>query len=387
VVYQYGRARLGEERRYASFAGINPGIRDILAGRLEAGAVPGEDDDSGVLVSEYLLYELGAVDESAVRKVIGRPLEFEVRTGGGPQAGMLLGLLGGGWNPTVSVGQEHVLAKVLRRIPESLNRLGLTHAEQEEMRRMLKSVKRPAGKEQVVSTTFTIRGVVRAPRQDGARRHVEWSMQHVDLFLAPRPAEAFFLRTPGFKEYGLGEVVVEVDAVDHVKAVQQRIDELGFQTRSAVDVIEREQFTYLIVFTGMTVVALIALLVAAIGITNTMLMSVLERTREIGVMKAVGARNGHVLLMFLMEGALIGLVGGLLGLLAAWLVTFPSDAWLRAQMATRLPHLTLDTSLFTFPWWLTGGAPLFAVGVTVLAAWYPARRAIRIDPVEALRHE
>src|SRR5262249_22472269 len=61
VMYQYGRARLGDERRYASFAGITPDIHDILADRLEAGTVPAEDDDSGVLVSEYLLYELGVV--------------------------------------------------------------------------------------------------------------------------------------------------------------------------------------------------------------------------------------------------------------------------------------------------------------------------------------
>jgi putative ABC transport system permease protein len=117
-----------------------------------------------------------------------------------------------------------------------------------------------------------------------------------------------------------------------------------------------------------------------------MLMSVLERVREIGICKAVGARDGHIQAIFLMEGALIGLVGGLLGLAAGWGISFPSDSWLRAQTAQKL-KVELEGSLFAFPWWLVLGTPLFAMLVTTLAALYPARRAVRIDPVQALRHE
>ncbi len=386
IVMQHGRVRLGEQRCYASFVGITPDFRAILADRLEAGTVPDEEDESGVLVSEYLLYELGVADEEAARQVVGRPLEFEVRFGNRLPAGLLLSLLGGGSTDRMSVGQENVLGKVLRRLPDSLDRLGLTPAEEQAVRRMLKSVNRPQ-KEQVLRAAYTIRGVVRAAGDDEPRRYNDWLMRNADLYLAPRPAEAFALRTPAVKESGLGEVIVEVDDIAHVKQVQRRIEEKGFTTRSAVDVIEREEFIYLLVFTSMTVVALIALLVAAIGITNTLLMSVLERTREIGIMKAVGARDGHVLLMFLMEGAVVGLVGGLLGLLAGWLVSLPADAWFRSLVAARMPHIKLDSSLFAFPWWLVGGAPLFAVLVTLLAAWYPAHRAVRIDPVEALRYE
>jgi putative ABC transport system permease protein len=386
LVLQYGRLRLGEQRRHTSFLSISPDIRDHLAGRLEVGALPDEDDESGVLVSEYLLYDLGVADEEAVRKAIGQPLEFEVRTGGRPQASLLLPLLTGGGGGNVTAGQEDVLSKVLRRLPNSLDRLGLTTEEQQAMQRMLKSMNSPPAKEQVVRGTYTIRGVLRPADQGQPHRHRDWMVQQTDVFLAQRPAEAFNLRTPYVQEHGLGEVVVEVDDMENVKAVQEQIQDLGFGTRSGIDWIKHEQLIYLIVFTGMSVVALIALLVAAIGITNTMLMSVLERTREIGVMKSVGARDAHILIMFLMEGALIGVVGGLLGLLAAWLVSFPADAWARSMVSARLNH-NLDASLFAFPWWLVGGAPLFAVLVTVLAAWYPARRALHVDPVQALRHE
>jgi putative ABC transport system permease protein len=385
IVLQYGRLRLGEQRRHTSFLGISPDVRAHLAERLEVGTLPDEDDESGVVVSEYLLYDLGVKDEDAARKAIGQPIEFEIRTGGRPQAGLLLALLGAGQN-NVTAGQENVLAKVLRRLPDSLDRLGLTPDEQKAMRRMLTSVNSPPPKEEAIRATFTLRGVVRAATTGQPRQHRDWIMRQTDLFLARRPAEAFNLRVPHVQEHGLGEVVVEVDDMENVKAVQQQIKDLGFEARAGIDWIEHEQLIYLIVFTGMSVVALIALLVAAIGITNTMLMSVLERTREIGVMKSVGARDGDIVLMFLMEGALIGLVGGLLGLLSGWLVSFPADAWARSLVSARLNH-SLDASIFSFPWWLVGGAPLFAVLVTVLAAWYPAYRALHIDPVQALRHE
>jgi putative ABC transport system permease protein len=113
---------------------------------------------------------------------------------------------------------------------------------------------------------------------------------------------------------------------------------------------------------------------------------VLERTHEIGVMKAVGARDVHIQLVFLVEGALIGLVGGLLGLLAGWLSSFPLNAVARSivEKQTRQP---LEESLFAFPPLLMGGILAFAAIVTTLAAVYPARRAAKVNPVTALRHE
>jgi putative ABC transport system permease protein len=143
---------------------------------------------------------------------------------------------------------------------------------------------------------------------------------------------------------------------------------------------------YHLIFGGMTCVAAVALLVAALGIANIMLISVLERTREIGLMKAVGARNGHLQLVFLVEGALIGLVGSVLGLLLAWGLSYPGDAWVRSTAARDL-KTELNESIFVFPAWLIVAVAVFAILVTVLAAVYPARRAAKIDPVAALRHE
>src|SRR5204863_1548811 len=135
-------------------------------------------------------------------------------------------------------------------------------------------------------------------------------------------------------------------------------------------------------------VAGVALVVAALGIANTMLMSVLERTHEIGVMKAVGARDRHVQLIFLVEGALLGLAGGGVGLLFSWLAAIPGNA-VAQRLIEKQMQSKLDSSaaVFAFPLWVTIGIPLFAGLVTTLAAVYPARRAARVNPITALRHE
>jgi putative ABC transport system permease protein len=133
-------------------------------------------------------------------------------------------------------------------------------------------------------------------------------------------------------------------------------------------------------------VAIVALVVAAVGITNTMIMSVLERTHEIGVMKALGARDRHILLMFVVEGAVIGAVGSGLGLVLGWLASFPGDAI--AQSLIESQHeIPLKGTLFAFPAWLVAGVPLSVCVFTILAALYPAIRAARVDPVTSLRHE
>ena len=172
----------------------------------------------------------------------------------------------------------------------------------------------------------------------------------------------------------------------NVKEVVDGVDALGLGSRSAVDFIERERLTYLLVFGAMTCVAAVALLVAALGIANTMLMSVLERTREIGIMKAVGARRTGSSRPSSSSRGLIGLVGGAVGLLLAYSVSFPGDAYVRS-MVHRDMKIFLSGSIFAFPGWIASTVILFTVGVTIVAALYPARRAAKVDPVTALRHD
>ncbi|MBW3542810.1 MAG: ABC transporter permease, partial [Planctomycetes bacterium] len=194
------------------------------------------------------------------------------------------------------------------------------------------------------------------------------------------------LEDPEQRERGFDSAIVLVDDQAHLKQVVEQIDKLGLNQHSLINFVEHIQKHVALVTGIIAVLAGVALLVSALGITNTMIMSVLERTREIGILKAVGARDGQVQLMFLAEGALIGLTGGLLGLAAAWLATFPGEAIAAAIVEAEL-HRGFEGPLFVFPPWLVLGVPLFSTVVTTLAGLYPARRAAKVDPIAALRHE
>ncbi len=123
--------------------------------------------------------------------------------------------------------------------------------------------------------------------------------------------------------------------------------------------------------------AAISLVVGGIGIMNTMLMSVMERTREIGVMKAVGATNNRILSIFLMEAGLIGAVGGVVGVALGLLIAAGISA-IATAFGFSLPVGLNPLSLI--------GAVLFAMFVGMISGYYPARRAALLEPVEALRY-
>jgi len=358
---------------------------ETLAGRLVAGRFPSGPDAREVVVSELLLYQLGVTDDEQVESALGRKVRLEYRSGYRPSSGFLLTLLHGG-PENVTLAEERLLDKLVQRLPEAFAKLDLTPREKSAARKLLQRPPPPgAPKESVLREELTLCGVIRAADEQPRDGH-QLAYRNADVVLPPGTAQDLFLRLPPPQEHGFNELFVEVDHPEHVKAVQQQIKDMGFATRSVVEYIEREEFTYLLTFSAMTVVAIISLVVAALGITNTMLMSVLERVREIGIMKAVGARDRHVLAMFLVEGALIGLAGGVLGLLASWGASFPADAWVRSLVARRL-NVKLAESIFLFPWWLVLGTPLFAALVTTLAALLPARRAVAVNPVTALRYE
>jgi len=134
-----------------------------------------------------------------------------------------------------------------------------------------------------------------------------------------------------------------------------------------------------VVFAG---VAALALLVGGIGIMNIMLVSVTERTREIGLRMAVGAKRWEVLLQFLVESATLSLIGGLIGMLLGYGMGQLVDWFTHSEFAQGMPGITM-----TFPVWAGVGAALFSASVGVVFGIYPAWRAASMDPIEALRHE
>jgi putative ABC transport system permease protein len=177
---------------------------------------------------------------------------------------------------------------------------------------------------------------------------------------------------------------VKVASQNQVEFVQQKLRERGLRTFALVDQLQEMKVGFAIMDMFLLAVGMIGITVASLGIVNTMVMSILERYREIGVMKAVGATDGDVQKIFLFESGLIGLLGGIGGLVLARLVSFVINAVVNGFTTGQgVPYI----HYFNFPLWLCIGAVLFSVLVSLIAGIYPTLRAARVDPVVALRHD
>ncbi len=192
-----------------------------------------------------------------------------------------------------------------------------------------------------------------------------------------------------YNKDGYGMVIVKVSDVDQVIEIADQITAMGFQAftpQSFLEGINNFFIILQIIFGG---VGAIALLVAAIGIANTMAMSILERTREIGLMKAVGATNRDVLAIFLGEAAGIGFLGGLGGVIIGWLASQGINVLAMVYLANQAseqggapPSIAVAT-----PLWLPIFALIFSTLVGMFSGLYPALRAATMIPVLALKYE
>jgi putative ABC transport system permease protein len=181
-----------------------------------------------------------------------------------------------------------------------------------------------------------------------------------------------------------GTLIARVSGATKVESVEQAIKKLGFNTFSILDATRslRRFFAILDLFLG--IFGSLALTVASIGIINTLVMAILERRREIGIMKAIGASDEDVRGLFFAEAGAMGVLGGLFGVALGWLIgrviDFGTNIYLNRQ---GFP----PEHIWTVPWWLVVFALGFAFVVSLLSGLYPAARAAKLDPVQALRYE
>ncbi len=177
--------------------------------------------------------------------------------------------------------------------------------------------------------------------------------------------------------------VVFVDDMANVTEVQKVISDMGYQANSQMEWIEQSQQTYDIIQLVLGGIGAISLFVAAIGIANTMMMSIYERTKEIGVIKVLGCDMGNIRNMFLIESGFIGFMGGVIGLSISFAVSYAMNNFLGLGQAM----MGVEGDISRIPLWLAASAVVFAIFVGMAAGFFPSLRAMKLSPLAAIRNE
>ncbi|WP_438297614.1 ABC transporter permease [Sporosarcina sp. FA15] len=187
-----------------------------------------------------------------------------------------------------------------------------------------------------------------------------------------------------------GNVNVYADKLENVKAISTELKDDGYSVYSISEELDQLDVFFLALKAGLVFVGTIAILIASIGIFNTMTMAVTERTREIGVMKAIGADPKLIQRLFLMESAWIGIVGTVLAVVISYGVSIVSNYVLPIIVTAALGEEDFGDMTVTFsviPWQLVVIASTISIGVAMISGWRPARKATKIDVINALRQE
>ncbi|MGL5439987.1 MAG: ABC transporter permease [Filifactoraceae bacterium] len=182
------------------------------------------------------------------------------------------------------------------------------------------------------------------------------------------------------------QVKIYVEDIDKVKEIGEYLKEQGYQTYSLNDMLETMQETARMIQAVLGGIGAISLLVAALGITNTMIMSIYERTKEIGVMKVIGSNLKDIKNLFLFEAAIIGLIGGFLGLVLSYIISFIMNTFLLGIISNALGGVSGE-KISIIPIWLSLLALIFSTGIGVFSGYLPAKRAMNLSALESLRNE
>lgn len=180
-------------------------------------------------------------------------------------------------------------------------------------------------------------------------------------------------------------VMVKVKDMKDVQEIQQQIKDMGFEAYSLTDFLDSMQKTMATIQAVLGGIGAVSLLVAALGITNTMIMSIYERTKEIGIMKVIGAALSDIGKIFLFEASIIGTIGGLFGIAISYLASLVLNK-LAAQFGAMGPD-AFSSKISIIPLWLAVSSIMFTTIVGLVSGSYPARRAMKLSPLEAIRTE
>lgn len=358
-----------------------------LKASLLTGALPDRNDRDGVLVDEFLAWQMGFRDDADLPKLVGQPLTIEYRVTKNRVA-RIYNLLTEQWNQltTEDLRKQTDFLRTLLQLIGELDKTSLSDEQKQQLRDLLGSGLQPEAEqsEVVVTRQFTVRGIVYAGSESPvASLFRQWFHGvRAGLQLHPDVSSEIYLASMNTALFYNATVVV--DRSVHLREVTEQLQQRQFAAQSSLAILEN--IDYQIDRSGWIVYGIAAaiLLTAAIGISNTLAMSVVERTPEFGIMKSIGARDSQVLRLMVTEGAILGAVGGGSAIVASLVLGFCGQSLLKLYVESRT-QTEIAGSLFQFSLPHALLILMISVALCTAATLLPAWRAARLDPVVAMR--
>lgn len=377
--------------------------------RLIVGNLPLETDLKGVMLDEFTAYKLGYHKRKDLESLVGQPLTARIngsRQRKPSRASQLLRALG----PVV--GQINLttlghFASAVKRLAKDADRSTLTDQEQHALEVGLEKIStliepnfddqktqdsaasgssvNSKAKTQKNEHVYVVRGILKRPeKEEDTFGFLQFSgaPRLASVYLNHHAKESLHFSPPGFR--GFYSATGEVSRSDRLPEVVREIQALGLDVRSVVAIVEKLESEVGKVRLAIGALALLILLIAALGISNTMIIAVMERTPELGVMKAVGAHDGQVLALVLLEGLITGMIGAAVALVSAVLLSPLAGTLCRKYIEQRLKG-TFDQSIFSFAFVDVLIVFVLAGLVCTIASLLPAWRAAKLAPVVAMK--
>ncbi len=209
----------------------------------------------------------------------------------------------------------------------------------------------------------------------------------VGVFESGSGAE-IFMSSKIFENFGVPyykEAKVVADSTDNISQIRQQIESTGFRTESPIDTLNEINRAFNVFNITLTIFGSIGMIVAVLGMFNTLTISLLERTQEVGLMMALGSRRRDVRRLFTIEAWLLAFVGGIIGIVGATFLAIGINLLTNESAQSR--GLRESFSLFSFPFWLILVTLILTTAIGILVSYIPAKRAASVNPIDALRND
>lgn len=393
-----GVLSLGEASCFGGVEGTS--LIGDLKNRIVAGRLPAMGKHEEALIDDITAWRLGFVDDRDLDKLVGRQVTLTIQNSNSA-AMALVRMLGrnSGFEPEQFLKQMRV-GEAMKALIDELDSTSLTDDQKTLIREAVTSFTAAAKSELMpepdvkdepmaaaaVTRTFTICGVYKPASDQDIWKLFRQMITGARSGLLVSPHAIRKLLEDSGSLPDTHDAIVTVDSPQHLKTITTEMEAIGLRAHSAVKILERMDRSIdqsLLVIYG---IAAVVLLTTSIGICTTLLVSILERTPEIGIMKSLGAEDRHIRRLMLCEGAGLGAVGAAISVSLSWLLGKIGDGFLRSHVESQVNE-NLNDGLFHF-----GVIPiilvtLLAITICIVASLIPAIRASRLDPVVAMRRQ